>query len=114
MKKLLTLALVVVATTALSSQAPQRQAAKTVWGEGGMTCGQWTAGRPLVGHDPARAAWALGYISAVASTGAVLRPVDDVWVLGFIGGYCLNHQNETIATATREMLASIATQPTAQ
>jgi hypothetical protein len=51
----------------------------------------------------------MGYISAVAATGAPVRPVEDVAVLGFLAGYCSDktNQNETIATATRAMLVSL-------
>jgi hypothetical protein len=110
--KFVTAALVMAATVALVRPAATQTAPKTIWGDGSMPCSQWlaTVGRP--GPDTERVSWILGYLSGVASTGTTLRPVSDVYVLGWITAHCEKNQvisTSTVATATQALTAFLTT-----
>lgn len=108
-----TAALVVAATAGtFASQAVVQTPAKTIWGDGTVPCSQWLAAAERSGPDTARVSWTLGYLSGVASTGTAVRPVSDVYVLGWITSHCEKNQvisSSTLATATRELTAFLTT-----
>lgn len=107
--RLWTAALLVAATAGtLAGQAASQTPPKTLWGEGTIPCSQWLAAAERSGPDTARVSWTLGYLSGVASTGMPVRPVSDVYVLGWITSHCEKNQvisSSTLATATRELTA---------
>jgi hypothetical protein len=107
-----TVALVVAATVGtFAGQAGIQTPSKTIWGDGTMPCSQWLAAAERSGPDTARVSWTLGYLSGVASTGTAVRPVSDVYVLGWITSHCEKNQvisTSTVATATQALTAFLA------
>ena len=106
-------AVLVVAATAgtFAGQAAIQTPPKTIWGDGTMPCSQWLAAAERSGPDTARVSWTLGYLSGVASTGTAVRPVSDVYVLGWITSHCEKNQvisTSTVATATQALTAFLA------
>ena len=110
------IALIVATSASLSPGGqPSAQTSDIVLGQGAMSCATWLDGR--VTADLNQVSWTLGYITAVASSGASLkirdpissgaslRSVTESYVLGWMVSYCEKNRTVTIAAATRELVA---------
>jgi hypothetical protein len=73
------------------------------------SCGKWVQQRSLPQH-PARAqdeAWIAGYLSGIniaASSGDLLRGLDDEAIYSWMDNYCRSHPLEGIADAAEKLI----------
>ena len=84
-----------------------------------MSSGTWLDAKARTVPDPNQVSWTLGYITAVASSGASLKirdptssdgslkTVTESYVLGWMETYCERNRTVTIAAATRELVAQL-------
>ena len=107
--KLLAAGVAVVATVVATAQVKPTQKAQVVLGQGGLQCAVWTRATSRQAADLDQVSWSLGYISAMASTDPSLRSVTPSFVRGWIGGYCGQNPNSTIADVTQVLVDSLKT-----
>jgi hypothetical protein len=101
-------ALIVATSASLSlGGQPSAQTPEVALGQGTMSCATWLDGTARANPDSDQVSWTLGYISAVASSGASLKSVTESYVRGWMEGYCEKHRTVTIAAATRELVAQL-------
>jgi hypothetical protein len=103
---MLRLLLLIVLAVLLFSSSARAQGTYRAVGEGGVSCGTWTAERannPAELYWLSESAWVLGFLSGVGYEGAgdvdPLRGVDAKGVEAWLDNYCRTHPLQTLVDA---------------